>query len=182
MIRTARLVLREWRDDDREPFAALNADPVVMEHFPALLTREESDAAVARFRAHFAREGFGLWALETSEAPFIGFAGLAFMAGVVEIGWRLARPYWGQGFAAEAARAAVQWGFRTLALEEIVAFVAPSNLRSQRLMERIGMVRDPSSDFDHPSVPTGHPLKRHWLYRLPAARAARPTAQVHGDP
>src|SRR4051794_17605328 len=118
MLRTERLVLRAWRDDDREPFAAMNADPAVMEHFPALLTRAESDAAVDRYRAHFAREGFGLWALETETAAFIGFAGLsrpAFRPDVVEIGWRLARPYWGHGLATEAAIAVARWGFDVLA-------------------------------------------------------------------
>jgi len=167
-------VLREWCDQDREPFAALNADPEVMEHFPAPLTRAESDAGVDRIRAHFAREGFGLWALETEADPFIGFAGLArpaFMSGVVEIGWRLARPHWGHGYATEAAIAAARWGFETLGLSEIVAFVVPANRRSQRVMTRIGMQRDPGAGFAHPAIPDGHPTQWHWLYRLAAPRA-----------
>jgi ribosomal-protein-alanine N-acetyltransferase len=173
-IRTERLVLREWREADREPFAALNSDPVVMEHFPALMTRADSDALVDRIRSHFAREGFGLWAIEAKDAPFVGFAGLArpaFMAGVVEIGWRLARPYWGNGYATEAAIGAARWGFGALALEELVSFVVPHNARSQRVMDRLGMRRDPSADFDHPNVPVGHPSKRHWLYRMTKAPA-----------
>lgn len=171
VLRTERLVLREWRDEDLEPFAALNADPEVMQYFPAPLTRADSDAGVERVRAHFAREGFGLWALETATAPFIGFAGLArpaFMPGVVEIGWRLARRHWGQGFATEAATAAARWGFEALALPEIVAFVVPINLRSQRVMSRIGMQRDLNGGFEHPGIPAGHPTKWHWLYRLAA--------------
>lgn len=145
-----------------------------MEHFPAPLTRAESDAGVDRIRTHFAREGFGLWALETETAPFIGFAGIArpaFRPGVVEIGWRLARPHWGHGYATEAAREAARWGFETLGLSEIVAFVVPANLRSQRVMVRIGMQRDPEADFAHPAIPDGHPTQWHWLYRLTAPRA-----------
>jgi len=174
MLRTERLVLREWRDEDREPFAALNADPAVMEHFPARLSRAESDASVERIRAHFAREGFGLWALETTHAPFLGFAGLArpvFRPDVVEIGWRLARPHWGHGYATEAARSALRYAFDVLHLDEIVAFVVPGNTRSQQVMTRLGMTRDPAADFDHPNIPAGHPLQPHWLFRLP--RAAR---------
>jgi len=173
-------VLREWRDSDRAPFAELNADPVVMEHFPALLNRAESDAIVDRIRAHFAREGFGLWAIETKDAPFIGFAGLSrpsFMAGVVEISWRLALPYWGHGFATEAAIGAARWGFSALALEELVSFVVPHNPRSQRVMDRLGMVRDPRADFEHPAVPVGHPSKPHWLYRMFKAPARVPTVE-----
>src|SRR5262245_27433470 len=136
-LRTDRLILRPWRDEDAEPFAALNNDPVVMEYFPSLLSREQSDAAVARIRAHFDREGFGLWAVELpGVAPFIGFAGLArptFMP-VVEVGWRLARAYWGAGYATEAAHAAVAWGFAHLDVAEIVAMVVPDNQRSQRVM------------------------------------------------
>jgi RimJ/RimL family protein N-acetyltransferase len=178
-IRTERLVLREWRDEDREPFAALNADPAVMEYSPAPLTRAESDATVERIRAHFAREGFGLWVLETTAVPFMGFAGLsrpAFMPGVVEIGWRLARPYWGNGFVTEAATAAARWGFETLGLNEIVAFVVPTNRRSQRVMGRLGMRRDLNASFDHPGIPEGHPLKWHWLFRLKAPAAGAPEA------
>ena len=174
-------MLREWRDDDREPFAALNADPAVMQYFPALLTRAESDAGVDRIRAHFAREGFGLWALESATVPFLGFAGLArpaFMPGVVEIGWRLARPYWGNGFVTEAATAAARWGFATLGLSEILAFVVPTNLRSQRVMARLGMRRLPAASFAHPAIPDGHPLQWHWVFRLAAPAAAATDAEI----
>jgi RimJ/RimL family protein N-acetyltransferase len=169
VLRTARLVLREWRDDDLEPFAAMSADREVMEHFPSPLTREESDAAAARIRAHFKLEGFGLWAMEVpGVAPFIGFTGLArprFRPEVVEIGWRLARAHWGAGYATEAALAALAWGFTNVQVEEFVAFVRPSNVRSQRVMQRIGLERDPSADFDHPLIPEGH-SRLHWLYRI----------------
>jgi ribosomal-protein-alanine N-acetyltransferase len=140
-----------------------------MEHFPALLDRDASDAAARRVRDHHDREGFGLWALEVpGVAPFIGFTGLArpsFMP-VVEIGWRLARPYWAAGYATEAARASLAWGFANLGLDEIVAMVVPANVRSQRVMDRLGMVRDPTADFEHPLIAVGHPRRAHWLYRL----------------
>ena len=169
VIATERLVLRPWRDDDLEPFAAMSADPAVMEFYPALLSREQCEAVIDRIRGHFAREGFGFWALEApGVAPFVGFTGIArpgFMP-VVEVGWRLARPYWGQGFATEAARAAVDWGFANLELDEIVAFVVPGNLRSQRVMGRLGMSRDADANFEHPAVPSGHALRPHWLFRL----------------
>jgi len=171
-LRSARLVLRPWRDSDTDPFAAMSADPEVMEHYPSVLSRAQTEMMIERIRAHFVREGFGFWALEApGVADFIGFTGIArpgFMP-VVEVGWRLARQYWGAGYATEAARAAVEWGFRSLGLSEIVAFVVPSNVRSQRVMERIGMRRDPSSDFEHPMIPPGHRLRPHWLYRLPSA-------------
>jgi RimJ/RimL family protein N-acetyltransferase len=172
-IRTDRLLLRGWRDDDRAPFAAMNADPVVMEHFPKLLSREESDLGVDGIIAHFAQHGFGLWAVEVpGEVPFIGFVGLsvpgfdaAFMP-CVEVGWRLATPAWGKGYASEAARAALVYGFGAVGLDEIVSFTATSNERSQRVMQRIGMTRDPAEDFDHPRVPEGSPIRRHVLYRI----------------
>lgn len=173
MLRTPRLLLRRWRDDDREPFAALNADPVVMEHFPSTLDRPASDAAVERFEAHLEASGWGLWAVEVVDgAPFVGFVGLApatFEAPftpAVEVGWRLARRWWGQGIATEAAQAAVADGFERLGLEEIVSFTARGNLRSRRVMERLGMVRDPDGDFEHPNVPVGSPVRSHVLYRL----------------
>ena len=173
LLRSSRLVLRQWRDEDLVPFAAMGADPAVMEYFPELLTRERSDAMVGRIRAHFRREGFGLWALEAPGiAPFIGFTGLArpvFMP-VVEIGWRLDRAFWGQGFATEAAMIVLDWAFHVRRLDAVVAFVVPSNLRSQRVMDRVGLARDPEADFDHPMIPSGHPLCAHWLYRLPTRR------------
>ena len=169
-LHTARLVMRPWREDDAEPFAAMNADPVVMEHYPTVLTREQTQIVIGRIRGHFTSEGFGFWALEAPGiAPFIGFTGLArpgFLP-AVEVGWRLGRSYWGNGYATEAARGAVAWGFSSLALTEIVALVVPGNTRSQRVMDRLGMTRDPSADFDHPSIAAGHRLRRHWLYRLP---------------
>ena len=172
-LRTDRLLLRRWTAADREPFAQMNADPRVMAHFSAALTREESDALADRIDAHFARRGFGAWAVEIPEvAPFAGFIGLAvpdfdapFMPSV-EIGWRLAAEYWGNGYATEGARAALAFGFDTLGLAEIVSFTTPDNLQSRRVMERIGMMRDPADDFDHPNLPAGHPLRRHVLYRI----------------
>jgi len=175
VIHTDRLLLRPWRDDDAEPFAAMGRDPEVMEHFPALLDRAESDAAVARIRAHHEREGFGLWAVEVvGGASFIGFTGLArprWRPEVVEIGWRLARPHWGHGYATEAARAALAWGWANLEVDEIVAFVVPANVRSQAVMQRLGMTRDPAADFDHPLIPADHPVRPHWLYRIARPRA-----------
>ncbi len=173
MLRTPRLILREWRAADVAPFAALNRDPEVMEHFPALLSPEESAASAERAQAHIARHGFGFWAVEApGVAPFIGFVGLAQVSfeapftPAVEIGWRLARAYWGQGYATEAARAAVADGFGRLDLAEIVAFTVPGNWRSRRVMERLGAIRDQVGDFDHPRLPEGHPLRPHVLYRL----------------
>src|SRR5262249_32174896 len=149
-LRTDRLLLRPWRDSDVESFAALNADPRVMEHFPALLSSAESAASAARIRAHLEEHGFGLWAVEvvgvTSFAGFVGLAVPRFEAAFtpcVEIGWRLAFAHWGQGYATEAARAAVAFGFERLGLAEIVSFTVPGNVRSRRVMERLGMARDP---------------------------------------
>ena len=171
MIRTERLLLRRWGDEDRAPFAALNADPVVMEHFPSALTREESDALVDRIEAGFAQHGFGLWAVE-AHGVLVGFTGLAvpaFAPELVEVGWRLARSAWGHGYAAEAARAAIAHG-RGAGVGEVVSFTAVDNVRSRRVMERLGMTHDPADDFDHPALPEGHRLRRHVLYRLPAGQ------------
>jgi RimJ/RimL family protein N-acetyltransferase len=172
---TDRLLLRRWRDDDREPFARMNADPAVMEHFPAPLTREQSEEMIDRVEAHFEERGFGLWALEvTRTGEFIGFTGLAtprFEADflpAVEIGWRLARPAWGHGYATEAARRALRVAFSDAGLTEVVSFTTVGNLRSRAVMERIGLTRDPAGDFDHPLVPAGHPQRPHVLYRLAA--------------
>jgi RimJ/RimL family protein N-acetyltransferase len=172
-LRTDRLLLRPWRDEDRQPFASLNADPRVMEHFPKLLTREESDAVVDRIEAHFREHGFGWWAVEIpGVTAFAGFIGLqiprfeAKFTPCVEIGWRLAAEYWGQGYATEGAKAAVEYGFQTLGLNEILSFTALQNVGSRRVMERIGMTHDSAEDFDHPLLPVGHPLRRHCLYRL----------------
>jgi len=172
-LRTERLLLRPWQDEDLAPFAAMSADPRVMEYFPALLTREESDALAARCQARLEEQGFGLWAVEIpGVAPFAGCVGLAVpvfeapFTPCVEVGWRMAHAHWGHGFATEAARAAVAFGFRSLGLDEVLAFTVPMNRRSRRVMERLGMAHDPHADFDHPSVPEGHRLRRHVLYRL----------------
>jgi RimJ/RimL family protein N-acetyltransferase len=172
-LETRRLRLREWREHDLAAFASLNADPRVMEFFPKPLDRAETDALASRIRDHFARHGFGLWAVEApGMADFIGFVGLsipsfqAHFMPCVEIGWRLAHEYWGHGYATEAARAALACGFRDLALDEIVAFTVPPNWRSRRVMERLGMKTSASEDFEHPALPDGHPLRSHVLYRL----------------
>ncbi len=179
-LRTERLLLRRWRAEDRAPFAAMNADPRVMEHFPALLSREESDARVGRIEAHFAEHGFGLWATEIVDVtPFAGFIGLSVprfaapFTPCVEIGWRLAADHWGHGYATEGARAALVFGWESLGLAEIVSFTVPGNLRSRRVMEKLGMTHDPRDDFDHPLLPEGHALRRHVLYRMarPPGRA-----------
>jgi RimJ/RimL family protein N-acetyltransferase len=172
-LRTERLCLRRWRPADRAPFAAMNADPKVMEHFPALLSRESSDASVDRIEAHFTEHGFGLWAVEIAGVtPFAGFIGLSVprfeapFTPCVEIGWRLAADCWGRGFATEGAKAALAFGFENLRLAEIVSFTVPANLRSRRVMEKVGMTHHPGEDFDHPVLPDGHPLRRHVLYRI----------------
>jgi len=163
--------MRRWRDADREPFAALNADPEVMEHFPNRLTREESDALVDRIEAAFDEQGYGLWAV-VAESGFIGFVGLqpvrftAHFTPAVEIGWRLTRSAWGHGYASEAAVAARDFAFRKAGLDEIVSFTTYRNERSQAVMRRIGMRRDPADDFDHPRLPVDHPMRPHVLYRL----------------
>lgn len=171
-LQTQRLLLRSWQEHDAEPFAAMNADPDVMQHYPACLTRTESDAQMTRFAEHLNTHGWGLWAVEIPNVtPFIGYCGLlpvtfdAPFTPAVEIGWRLARPYWGQRYAFEAASACMAFGFDTLALDEIVSFTIPANARSWRLMERLGMIRNPADDFEHPNLPRGHPMRRHRLYR-----------------
>jgi RimJ/RimL family protein N-acetyltransferase len=172
---TARLILRGWRESDREPFRALNADPRVMEFFPAPLAPDDTDQMMVRNEHHFERHGFGLYAVELAETgAFIGFIGLniptfdaAFMP-AVEIGWRLAHAYWGRGLASEGARALVEHAFSTLKLKSLISFTTVANLRSRRVMERIGMVHDAAADFDHPNLREGHPLRRHVLYRLSA--------------
>ncbi|QKW36713.1 GNAT family N-acetyltransferase [Actinomadura sp. NAK00032] len=178
-LRTDRLVLRRWKESDRGPFAALNADPAVMEHFPAPLTRAESDAMIDRAEAAFEERGFAFWALEAAgTGEFLGLTGLsvprfeAHFTPAVEIGWRLSRSAWGHGYAAEAARRALRFAFEDLRLDEVVSFTSTTNVRSQAVMERIGMTRDASGDFDHPLVPDGHRLKRHVLYRVTAGRSS----------
>jgi RimJ/RimL family protein N-acetyltransferase len=176
VLETTRLVLRGWKESDLAPFAALNDDPLVMEHFPSRLTRADSDAMVASFGEHFARHGLGLWAVEApGVAELLGFVGLSIprfeshFTPCVEIGWRLAREHWGRGYAPEAARAALRFGFEQRGLDQIVSFTVPANLKSRRVMEKLAMHRDPAEDFDHPSLAEGHPLRRHVLYRLSRA-------------
>jgi ribosomal-protein-alanine N-acetyltransferase len=173
-LTTERLLLRRWRPGDRAPFAELNNDPEVMRHFPAVLTRRSSDELADRIEADIARQGWGLWALEErATGRFIGFTGLArpsfeasFMP-AVEIGWRLSRTAWEQGFATEAARAAAAFAFGELALDELVSFTAEGNARSRAVMRRLGMRHADGDDFDHPAVLDGD-LRRHVLYRLAA--------------
>jgi RimJ/RimL family protein N-acetyltransferase len=172
-LRTDRLLLRPWRAEDREPFAALNDDPAVMEHFPEHLTREASDAMADRIEEALAQHGWGLWAAEVVQTgEFIGFVGLSIprfdehFTPCVEIGWRLARSAWGRGYAPEGARAALAHAFGPLGLTEVVAMTIPANDRSRSVMRKIGMVHDGSADFDHPLIPEGDPARRHVLYRI----------------
>jgi RimJ/RimL family protein N-acetyltransferase len=173
IVATDRLILRHWEQFDREPFYCLNADPRVMEFLPALLSRGESNRLVDRIEDHFRVHGFGLCAAELRrDHSFIGFIGLAvpsFQAAFtpcVEVGWRLSAHHWGQGLATEGARAIVRYEFEILGIEALVSFTVPGNLRSRRVMEKLGMTRDPADDFDYPRLPEGHPLRRHVLYRL----------------
>jgi RimJ/RimL family protein N-acetyltransferase len=175
-LHTDRLLLLRWRVSDRGPFARLNADPRVMEYFPAALMPAESDTMIGRIEAHFERYGYGLWALELRDTgEFIGFTGLnvptfkTHFTPCVEIGWRLAFDHWGRGLATEAARSVLHHAFATLGLKEVVSFTAAVNLRSRCVMEKLGMTHNPSDDFDHPRLPAGHPLLRHVLYRLRAS-------------
>lgn len=172
-LTTQRLILRPWKTEDFPLFAKMNADPRVMEYFPSVLSHKESDQMALKCKTKIEEKGWGLWAAESLDSQkFIGFIGLnefaqdfPFAPGV-EIGWRLAFEYWGKGYATEGAKAALQYGFETLHLKEIVSFTAVQNNRSRRVMERIGMHRNPKDDFDHPKLPEGHPLRRHVLYRV----------------
>ncbi|WP_433295512.1 GNAT family N-acetyltransferase [Actinoplanes sp. CA-030573] len=178
-LTTDRLILRQWRAADREPFAELNADPVVMRHFPATLARADSDAFADRIEAGIIERGWGLWAVEIkSSGAFAGFIGLQplrpelpFAPGV-EIGWRLGASFHRRGYATEGARRVVLYAFETLGLPEIVSFTTAGNAESRHVMEKLGMTRDPAEDFDHPAVPADWPGRRHVLYRL--AAPARP--------
>jgi ribosomal-protein-alanine N-acetyltransferase len=172
-LKTERLRLRAWRPEDLEPFAELNADPRVMEFFPAPLDRAESDALAQRIGEHFAKHGFGLWAVEVvGGSSFVGYVGLivptfeAHFTPCVEIGWRLACEHWGHGYATEAARAVLEFAFRQEELDEVVSMTVPANRRSRGVMQRLGMTRDGADDFQHPKLPEGHPLRYHVLYRL----------------
>lgn len=177
VIATPRLLLRGWKAEDRAPFAAMNADPKVMRYFASPLTELETNAMLDRNAAHFEQYGFGLWAAElSSTGEFIGFIGLSVpqfeapFTPCVEIGWRLAANHWNKGLATEGAGAVLRYGFESLRIEEIVSFTSVDNLPSRRVMEKIGMNRDPKDDFDHPRLPIGHELRRHVLYRKKAPR------------
>jgi RimJ/RimL family protein N-acetyltransferase len=172
-LKTKRLILRPWKETDLEPFAELNADPRVMEYFPSVLSRQQSDDLAKRISSKMEEQGWGLWAVSIpNEADFIGFIGLAkttfdaHFTPAVEVGWRIAFPYWGKGYATEGAKAALEYGFEMLNLSEIVSFTAVQNTRSRRIMEKIGMHHDPKEDWDHPKITEGHPLRRHVLYRI----------------
>lgn len=176
VLRTERLVLRRWRDADRDAFHALNGDPQVMATIGPVMSRAESDAFLNRIEARFDDDGFGLWCVE-HRGEAIGFTGFMrpwFRDGV-EIGWRIRSEHWGQGYAPEAARACLDHGFTPvdgggLGFDEVISFTAATNVNSRRVMEKLGLRRDPDGDFEHPSVPVGHPLRPHVLYRITAAR------------
>jgi len=170
--------MRRWREEDRNPFAAMSADPLVMEYFPRTLSREESDQFVDRIDGEFDERGYGLWALERKETgEFIGYTGLhqiswtAAFTPAVEIGWRLTQSAWGQGLASEAARRALSFGFEEAGLPEVVSFTISANVKSEAVMRRIGMRRDPEGDFDHPNLLTeDERIRRHLLYRITSSR------------
>jgi RimJ/RimL family protein N-acetyltransferase len=175
LIITERLILRPWKEEDFLPYAEMNADPRVREFFPSLLTREQSDAEVRRFQATYDRDGFCILAAELiATRQFAGFIGLQTMNFVVpslsqpavEIGWRLSTEHWGKGLATEGARGVIRYAFETQQLREIVAITVPTNIRSRRVMEKIGMKHLPELDFDHPRIPEGHPMRPHVLYAL----------------
>jgi RimJ/RimL family protein N-acetyltransferase len=172
-LTTERLVLRRWQPADRPVFAQMNADSRVMEFFPSALSRPESDLLVERIESQFRQNGFGLCAAELRrDRSFIGYIGLAVPAfeaafmPCVEIGWRLAAEYWGQGFATEGAREVMRYAFEEMGLDALVSFTVPANVRSRRVMTKLAMTHDPAEDFDHPNLPEGNPLRRHVLYRL----------------
>lgn len=183
-LTTERLILRQWRDDDRPAFAALNADAVVMEFFPSTRSRKESDGVMDILKGHIDDHGFGFWALELRETgENIGFTGLqhvdfkAAFCPAIEIGWRLVKNHWGNGYASEAARASLDYGFDVLDQDRIVSFAVEANCRSRRVMERIGMIHQPEFDFDHPKVEPGSPLVRHAFYTISSDRR-----QIHLPP
>ena len=178
-LQTERLLLRRWRDEDLAALARMNADPLVMEHFPAPLSREESANMLRRLELSFRRHGIGFWAVEVRDGePLIGFVGLSpvdpalAFAPAVEIGWRLTKEHWGLGLAHEAATAALEYGFRSLELEKIVSYTTAGNQLSRRLMERLGMSHDPTADFIHPQIDPADPIAPHVVYRLSADRWA----------
>ena len=189
-LKTERVVLRDWRDDDLVPFAALNSDPVVMTHFPSVITREQSDGVAGRIRGLLSHQGWGLWAAEV-EGQFVGFVGLsrprfdAPFAACVDIGWRLARHAQGRGLATDAAREVLKFALETLPGENVVSFTVPGNRPSRRVMEKIGLTYE--LEFDHPLLPESSPLRRHVLYRLrvgevrPSPLPLSPLSQGEGE-
>lgn len=173
IVRTQRLILRPWRETDLEPFAKLNADPKVMEFYPSVMTRDNSDALAMKFQREFKGRGYGFWAIEVPGiADFIGYVGLNYwnldmpFAPCVDVGWRLDSSFWGHGYATEGAEASLHFGFKMLKLFEIVAMATINNTRSKRVMERLGMTTDSAENFEHPKVPKGDPLSWRVLYRL----------------
>lgn len=181
-LHTRRCVLRQWQDSDFAPWAQMNADPEVRRYFSEVLDAERAGAEASRCREAIAQRGWGMWALEIpGEFKFTGFVGLhvphydAPFVPAVEVGWRLPRAAWGRGFATEAAQAALAFAFERLALREVIAIAVPANAASLRVMERLGMHRDPTGDFDHPRVDAGQGLRRHVLYRT-AAPGGTPAA------
>jgi RimJ/RimL family protein N-acetyltransferase len=189
VLQTARLALRRWQPGDRQGFAALNADPRVMAHFMATLSRPESDAVADMIERELAERPFGLWAVEIpGVTPFAGFVGLhvpgfqAHFTPCVEIGWRLAAEHWGQGYATEAARAALAYAWGPLGLAEVVSFTNVRHARSRAVMERIGMRHDPADDFEHPRLPEGHSLRPHVLYRGRPTWSTRTSGAAAPDP
>jgi RimJ/RimL family protein N-acetyltransferase len=187
-IETPRLRLRQWHESDREPFAAMNADPAVMEFFESPQSRAASDASINAWQAQFAANGWSNWAVELRKsAEFIGFTGLSTprrtfsFSPCVEVGWRLVRACWGRGYATEAARACLRVAFEQLALPEIVSFTAVGNLRSRAVMERIGM-HNANQDFEHSGVTEGHPLRLHCLYRITASQWSESAAASQETP
>ncbi|MEW6707410.1 MAG: GNAT family N-acetyltransferase [Pseudomonadota bacterium] len=179
-LRTKRTLLRQWKDSDLPAWCAMNADPEVRRYFPSVHTEEEARGEAERIRAALVQRGWGFWALELpGKLPFAGCVGLlvpafeAHFTPAVEIGWRLPREAWGFGYASEAARAAAEFAFTHLEVDEIVAITTPANAPSRKVMERLGMWHDAAGDFDHPRLPAGHPMQRHVLYRLDRARFRR---------
>jgi RimJ/RimL family protein N-acetyltransferase len=182
-LETERLVLREWDDGDRESFARMNADPMVMEFMPRLLSHEDSDRLLDRFKDHFKKHGYGLYVLERKkDGEFLGFVGLNNVdpkmpfAPAVEIAWRLGHEHWGHGYATEAAQRVLEYGFEELGLKEIVSFTVHDHSNSVHIMEKLGLTRDPKGDFEYPGLPKGHPLGRFVLYRIKAGEFARQAA------
>ena len=172
-LETDRMLLRDWSGDDLEPFAAMNADEKVMEFYPATVSREDSDALAMRLQQDMDVIGFGHYAVEVkSTGDFIGYVGIsqvrfpADFAPALEIGWRLAAESWGHGYATEAARACMVHAFSQFEIPDLVSFTTRGNTRSIAVMERIGMLRNPADDFEHPNLPAGHPLRPHVLYRI----------------